>query len=96
LVVRYSESSLGDYISGFSRKTTLEIEVDSCLPLALSFLDFGGFRLLVCLQEPRVVVLLEFSDIRMRLLLSNFDRLIPLMKLLIHSHGILNFIISDQ
>jgi hypothetical protein len=87
---------LSDDVSSLGRKSTLQIKVDSSLPLSFSFLDLGGLGFLVCLQEPRVVVLLEFSDIRMRLLLSNFDRLIPLMKLLIHSHGILNFIISDQ
>jgi hypothetical protein len=64
--------------------------------VAFSFLDFGSLGLLVGIYQPLEVVFLELTYIRMVLLLSNLDALIPSVELLVHSHGLLHFIILKK
>jgi hypothetical protein len=64
--------------------------------IAFSFLDFGSLGLLVGIYQPLEVVFLKLAYIRMVLLLSNLDALIPSVEFLIHSHCLFHFIILKE
>ena len=51
------------------------------MEVALSLLDLGGFGLLVGVNEPLEVVLLELSHVGVVLLLSDLDALVPPVQL---------------
>jgi hypothetical protein len=83
-------------VSSFSWKTTLKIEGNSGVEVTLALFDFGSLSLLVGINKPLEIVFLEFSYIRMILLFSNLDALIPSVELLIHCHSFFNFIILKE
>ena len=64
--------------------------------VTFSLLDLGCLSLLIGLKQPLEVVLFELSNIRMRLLLSDLDTLVPSVELLVHSHCLFNLIVLDQ
>jgi len=92
----HAHVEVADNIGSLCREATLQIETDCGVVIAFSFLDFSGLCLLVGLKKPLEVVLLELSDVRVILLLSNLDTLIPSVKLLIHGHGLLDLVVLDE
>ena len=81
-----------DNVSCLGWETTLKIETNGCVVISFSLLDFSGLGLLICLEQPLEVVLLEFSDIWMVFLFGDLDRLVPSVKLLVHGHSFLDLI----
>jgi hypothetical protein len=80
----------------FGRKTALKIKSNSSVEISLPLFHFSSLGLLVSVNEPLEVVFFEFTNIWMTLFLSDFNGLIPTMKLLVHSHSFFNFIILKK
>ena len=96
LVLRNSNVVGSDNVSCLGWKTSLKIETNRCVVVSFSLLDFSSLGLLICLEQPLEVVLLEFSDIRMVFLFGYLDRLVPSVKLLVHGHGFLDLIMLNE
>lgn len=66
------------------------------MEITLSFFNLGSLSLLVGINEPLEVVLLELADIWVILLFGDLDALIPSVQLLIHGHGLFNLVVLEE
>lgn len=96
LIVRDAHIVVGDDVGSLGRETTLKVEGDGSVEVGLTFLDFGSLSLLVGVNQPLEIVFLELTDIRVILLLSDLDGLIPSVELLVHSHSLFNLIVLEE
>lgn len=66
------------------------------MEITLSFFNLSSLSLLVGINEPLEVVLLELADIWVILLFGDLDALIPSVQLLIHGHGLFYLVVLEE
>lgn len=73
------EADIGviDDVGSFCGNASFEVKCNGSVIVALFFLDFCSFFLLIGLNEPIIVVFLEFFDIGMMFLFSTLDGFVP-------------------
>ena len=82
-----------DDVCSLSGKATLKIKRDSCVEITFTFFNLSSLGFLICVDKPLEIVFFKLTNIRVVLFFSNLNALIPPVKLLIHGHGLFDFII---
>ena len=94
--MRDSNIVVCDNVGCLGRKTTLKIKRDGSVEVSFTFLDLSCLGLLIGINQPLEVVLLELTNIWMILLLSDLDTLVPSVKFLIHSHRLFDLVVLKK
>ena len=84
------------HIRGPCWQATFQIELNGAQEIALVFFDFTRFFLLIGLQEPLEIIGLELHDVRVVLFFSYLYAFVPLVKFLVHLHGLFDFVVIEQ
>ena len=95
LVMRNANIISGNAVCCFGWKAALEIKLNCSRIIAFPFFHFSCFSLLVGFKQPLEVVIFEFTNILMFEFFSNFYRLIPPVKFLVHGHSLFNFVVLN-
>ena len=96
LVVRDLLAVGRDTVGSLCGQTALQIKLDSRDVVSFAFFDLGSLCLLVGLEEPLEVVVLELADVLVLEFFSDLDGFVPAVKLLVHRHSLFDFIMLNK